>query len=89
MFLIFRTPNGFASLAWSMLSVFALSLVCLPLAGLGAALAQDAISSPYGAPQHQWASPASGAWGSSAGIERGPHGEIWACLLYTSDAADE
>ena len=70
-----------------MKSVFALTFVCLPFA----ALAQDTIPSPYAAPQHQWASPSSGAWGSSAGIERGPHGEIWAidrCGANSCDGSD-
>ena len=74
-----------------MKSVFAFAFVCLPFASLGAALAQDAIPSPYAAPQHQWASPASGAWGSSAGIERGPRGEIWAidrCGANSCDGSD-
>jgi NHL repeat len=65
----------------------ALALVCIPFA----ALAQDAIPSPFGAPEHQWASPASGPWGSSAGIERGPHGEIWAidrCGANSCDGSD-
>jgi hypothetical protein len=66
----------------------ALAFTCLPLA----ALAQDAIPSPYGAPEHQWATPPSGPpWGSSAGIERGPHGEIWAidrCGANSCDGSD-
>ncbi|HVW74615.1 MAG TPA: peptidyl-alpha-hydroxyglycine alpha-amidating lyase family protein [Rhizomicrobium sp.] len=34
---------------------------------------------PFGPPQRQWARPAEGrSWGQSAGIEIGPHGEIWA-----------
>ena len=70
----------------------ALGLVCLPLA----ALADDAIPNPFGAPEHQWASPSSGPssenkWGSTAGIERGPHGEIWAinrCGANSCDGSD-
>ncbi len=42
-----------------------------------AASAQD-IPSPYGKAENQWASPPTGNWGSTAGIERGPKGEIWA-----------
>jgi hypothetical protein len=64
-----------------------LALVCIPFA----ALAQDAIPSPYGPPEYQWASLASGAWGSSAGIERGPHGEIWGidrCGASSCDGSD-
>ena len=42
------------------------------------AQAQD-IPSPYNPGEHQWATPPAGKpWGSSAGIERGPHGDIWA-----------
>lgn len=46
----------------------------------GAAFAEGVnLPAPYGPPQYQWAKPAhDGGWGSSAGIERGPHGEIWA-----------
>ena len=65
----------------------ALALACLPTA----ALADDAIPSPYGAPEHQWASPPSGQWGSTAGIQRGPHGEIWAidrCGANSCDGSD-
>jgi DNA-binding beta-propeller fold protein YncE len=68
-------------------SVFALAFIALPFA----ALAQDTIPSPYGPPQHQWASPATGAWGSTAGIERGPRGEIWAidrCGANSCDGSD-
>ncbi len=74
-----------------MKSAFALAFVCLPLAGLGAALAQDAIPSPYATPEHQWGKPDSGSWGSSAGIERGPRGEIWAidrCGANSCDGSD-
>jgi hypothetical protein len=56
------------------------------------ALAQGSLPSPYGAPEHQWATPPAGApWGSSAGIERGPHGEIWAidrCGANSCDGSD-
>ena len=69
----------------------ALGLVFFPFA----ALAQG-LTSPYGAPEHQWATPPAGApetkWGSSAGIERGPHGEIWAidrCGANSCDGSDK
>ena len=58
------------------------------------AWAQD-IPAPYGAPEHQWAAPPdseAGKWGSSAGIERGPHGEIWAidrCGANSCDGSDK
>ena len=59
--------------------------------------AQDLQASPYGAPEHQWAAPPNsdseaGKWGSSAGIERGPHGEIWAidrCGANSCDGSDK
>lgn len=54
--------------------VFALAvMVGLPVT----ASAQD-IPALYGKAENQWASPPSGSWGSTAGIERGPRGEIWA-----------
>ena len=76
---------------YALKSVFAWTLVCLPLACLGAAMAQDAIPNPYAAPERQWASPPSGSWGSSGGIERGPHGEVWAidrCGANSCDGSD-
>ncbi len=67
---------------------FALALVCFPFAAFAADL-----TSPYGAPEHQWATPPAGApWGSSAGIERGPRGEIWAidrCGANSCDGSDK
>ena len=72
-----------------------LHLALAAIAGLSApAWAQD-IPAPYGAPEHQWAAPPGGApgqWGSSAGIERGPHGEIWAvdrCGANSCDGSDK
>lgn len=58
-----------------------LPLLVLFLSGMACpALAEGVnLSTPYGSPQYQWAQPpGGGAWGSSAGIERGPHGEVWA-----------
>ena len=44
-----------------------------------AAQAQNGLSAPYPVVQRQWAKPPVGeGWGASAGIERGPRGEIWA-----------
>jgi hypothetical protein len=70
-------------------------LVFAALAALTiSARAQD-IPAPYGAPEHQWATPPNGEagkWGSSAGIERGPHGEIWAidrCGANSCDGSDK
>ncbi len=51
------------------------------------------LKEPYGPPQHQWAkSSGDGTWGSTAGIERGPHGEIWAidrCGANNCDGSDK
>ena len=56
-----------------------------------AARAQD-IPAPHGPAEQQWAKPESGTWGSSAGIERGPKGEIWAidrCGANSCDGSDK
>lgn len=51
------------------------ALVCL----CGGALAQTALPDPYNPPQRQWTRlPDGKPWGSSAGIEIGPKGELWA-----------
>ena len=61
------------------------------LGSVTGAAAQD-IPSPYGKPENQWARPPVGeAWGSTAGIERGPRGEIWAidrCGANNCDGSD-
>jgi DNA-binding beta-propeller fold protein YncE len=52
-----------------------LALTLLPCA----AMAQTALPDPYNPPQRQWTKlPDGKPWGSSAGIEIGPHGELWA-----------
>jgi DNA-binding beta-propeller fold protein YncE len=69
--------------------------VALALHGAGA-MAQGApvsgLPDPFQAPEYQWGKPAGGgAWGSSAGIERGPHAQIWAidrCGVNTCDGSD-
>jgi DNA-binding beta-propeller fold protein YncE len=44
-----------------------------------AAQAQNGLTAPYPVVQRQWATaPVTGPWGATAGIERGPRGEIWA-----------
>jgi sugar lactone lactonase YvrE len=54
----------------------------------------DDLKTPFGPAENQWATPpdgAAGGWGSSAGIERGPHGEIWAidrCGANSCDGSD-
>jgi sugar lactone lactonase YvrE len=61
------------------------------------AVAQEGMPAPYGPPEHQWASPSNSPssdskWGSTAGIERGPHGEIWAidrCGANSCDGSDK
>ena len=55
-------------------------LLLAALAAAGPALAQSAsLSDPFGPPQRHWAKlPDGKAWGTSAGIEIGPKGELWA-----------
>ncbi len=69
------------------------ALFSLTLISIGTAQADESLPAPYGAPEHQWATPPAGApWGSSAGIERGPHGEIWAidrCGANSCDGSDK
>jgi hypothetical protein len=63
------------------LALAALGAVALAggAAAQGVTAAAKGLPAPYGPPQHQWAKTSGGwAWGGSAGIERGPHGEIWA-----------
>lgn len=64
----------------------------------GSALAEPAqraagLPDPFGPAQTNWASPEGGGeWGSTAGIERGPHGEIWAigrCGANNCDGSDQ
>jgi hypothetical protein len=68
--------------------IFALAAL---LGSVTAPAAQE-IPSPYGKPENQWAKPPVGeAWGSTAGIERGPRGEIWAidrCGANSCDGSD-
>ena len=55
------------------------------------ALAQGKVSlpDPYGPPQRHWASlPGGKPWGASAGIEIGPHGEIWAIDRCAANSCD-
>jgi len=64
----------------------------------GGALAQTppqaaaGLPAPFGPPAYNWAAaPGGGAWGSTASIERGPHGEIWAigrCGANNCDGSD-
>lgn len=71
----------------------ALAFVLLPLTVGAVAVQAEDLKQPYGAPEHQWATPPGGGqWGSSAGIERGPHGEIWAidrCGANSCDGSDK
>jgi len=67
------------------LAITALLLASLP------AMAAD-IPNPYRAAEHQWGKPPAGEWGSSAGVERGPQGEIWAidrCGVNSCDGSDK
>ena len=53
----------------------------------GAAQAQ--LPDPYNPPERQWAKlPDGGPWGSSAGIEMGPHGELWAIDRCAANSCD-
>ena len=55
-----------------------LAIMIAMLAGTSA-LAQTSLPDPFGPPQRHWAKLADGnPWGTTAGIEIGPHGEIWA-----------
>jgi DNA-binding beta-propeller fold protein YncE len=58
----------------------ALALAALATtAAVQTAIAQIGLPDPFGPPQRQWARlPDGHAWGTTAGIEIGPHGEIWA-----------
>ena len=58
----------------------ALALAALTtIAGAQTTIAQIGLPDPFGPPQRQWAKlPDGHAWGTTAGIEIGPHGEIWA-----------
>jgi hypothetical protein len=64
------------------------AILLLPVA----ALAQNGLTAPYAAAERTWATPAAGAeWGASAGIERGPRGEVWAidrCGANSCDGSD-
>ncbi len=57
-----------------------------------AAQAQNGLTAPYPVVERQWAKPPTGeTWGGSAGIERGPRGEIWAidrCGVNSCDGSD-
>jgi DNA-binding beta-propeller fold protein YncE len=54
--------------------------IALALAALATtAAAQTSLPDPFGPPQRHWAKlPDGKLWGTTAGIEIGPHGEIWA-----------
>ena len=56
--------------------------ICLTLALVAlasSAVAQTNLPDPFGPPERHWARlPDGKAWGTTAGIEIGPHGELWA-----------
>jgi sugar lactone lactonase YvrE len=57
----------------------ALALAALATAAAAQTAAPTALPDPFGPPMRQWAKLADGKpWGTTAGIEIGPHGEIWA-----------
>jgi DNA-binding beta-propeller fold protein YncE len=56
-----------------------LAIALLLLTGTSAWAQGASVPDPFDPPQRQWAKQADGkAWGTTAGIEIGPHGEIWA-----------
>ncbi|MEO8301831.1 MAG: peptidyl-alpha-hydroxyglycine alpha-amidating lyase family protein [Rhizomicrobium sp.] len=60
--------------AWAVAIVLMAGTSALAAGALAAGLPD-----PFGPPQRQWAKlPDGHAWGTTAGIEIGPHGEIWA-----------
>jgi len=64
---------------------FVIALPLLPCT----ALAQASLPDPYNSPQRQWTRlPDGKAWGSSAGIEIGPHGELWAIDRCAANSCD-
>jgi DNA-binding beta-propeller fold protein YncE len=53
--------------------------LCAAMIGMGQMPMPRPLPDPFGSPQRQWAKLADGKpWGTTAGIEIGPHGEIWA-----------
>ncbi|HSS14095.1 MAG TPA: peptidyl-alpha-hydroxyglycine alpha-amidating lyase family protein [Rhizomicrobium sp.] len=70
----------------------ALALAALATAAAAQTTALTALPDPFGPPMRQWAKLADGKpWGTTAGIEIGPHGEIWAidrCGGISSDGSD-
>src|SRR5579859_8970 len=57
-------------------------------ATMAAAMAAP-LPDPFGPPQRQWAKlPDGTAWGTTAGIEIGPHGEIWAIDRCAANSCD-
>jgi hypothetical protein len=53
--------------------------LCTAMVGMGQMPMPKPLPDPFGPPQRQWAKLADGKpWGTTAGIEIGPHGEIWA-----------
>ncbi len=67
------------------------ALAALLLLTAGAQAAD--VPSPYKPGEHEFGTPPAGKpWGSSAGLERGPHGEIWAidrCGANSCDGSDK
>ena len=56
----------------------AAAALCVPLIAMGQMPMPKPLPDPFGLPQRHWARLSDGKpWGQSAGIEIGPHGEIW------------
>ncbi len=70
----------------------ALMLLAFPAMAQMASPDPLTLPDPFGPPQRQWARlPDGRPWGTTAGIEIGPHGEIWAidrCAGTTCDGSD-
>jgi hypothetical protein len=68
------------------------AILAVPVTAVSVPSRAADLKTPYGPPQHQWAKTSGDwTWGSSAGIERGPHGRIWAidrCGANTCDGSD-
>ena len=64
-------------------------LAVLLVAGTAGLAGAAPLPNPYSAPERQWAHlPDGRPWGSSAGIDIGPHGELWAIDRCAANSCD-
>ena len=64
-------------------------LAVLLVAGTAGVAGAAPLPNPYSAPERQWAHlPDGRPWGSSAGIDIGPHGELWAIDRCAANSCD-